>query len=663
MARRFRVAVVVAATAAAALTRAPAADAQQRQILREPAGFDFTTDGVWRPRARAVRAERMRALSRGETSRANAPVALRAAAPAQLAVTGTLQVPVFLVRYTNSPDSTLLNPRALYDQLLFGVTPPLGRPYTYRSFYEEMSNGLFSIRGQVFGWLTLANPDTVYEGNNNGLNSSGNVPGLILEAMGQTDATVNFAQYDNDGPDGVPNTGDDDGFVDLAVLVHPEVGGECGSNANIWAHRFSLQGWGVSPYVTNDARPGGGVVRINDYIIQSGLGGANSCTATDVMPIGTLAHETGHGLGLPDLYDTSPNDGDNSEGIGEWGLMGSGNYARPLSPAHMEAWSKVQLGWVMVRPLTAGGGYSFGPTLLGDTVFLVRPNVPNTRGEYFLLENRQAVGSDTALIDRKGGTGGLLIWHVDSLKATQGGNSLNSGSVHLLWLIQADGLNQLRSSVSGVRNRGDGGDPYPGTAGNTAFGIGSTPEATLNVTGNPYAGIAVDSIRQLQPNGAMAFSLTFIPGLAVVDTALSGGIMGAAYADTLRVSGGTGTYAFTMLTGQLPPGLALGNSGIITGIPTKDSAYTATVRVTSGSWIANLPIRLAVTAPTLALQQVVDQVLQGGTSLTPDQQRYLDLLGNNNLRVDVGDVLAWLDRTGSAVDAGVLRRLMGRVAR
>lgn len=43
--------------------------------------------------------------------------------------------------------------------------------------------------------------------------------GFIKEVLALQDANINFAQYDNDGPDPViPNSGDD-GFVDFAVFV------------------------------------------------------------------------------------------------------------------------------------------------------------------------------------------------------------------------------------------------------------------------------------------------------------------------------------------------------------------------------------------------------------------------------------------------------------
>lgn len=61
---------------------------------------------------------------------------------------------------------------------------------------------------------------------------------------------------------------------------------------------------------------------------------------------GVLAHETGHFLGLPDLYDTGPAPSD-SWGIGAWGIMGLGAWnANGFSPPHPCAWAKLDLNWV-----------------------------------------------------------------------------------------------------------------------------------------------------------------------------------------------------------------------------------------------------------------------------------------------------------------------------
>src|SRR5204862_226861 len=76
-----------------------------------------------------------------------------------------------------------------------------------------------------------------------------------------------------------------------------------------------------------------------------------------------------------------------------------GNYTSPSSPSRMDAWSLNELGWVIVTPLTTGGPYTFGPAKPGvDTALFVPVGGSNPRGEYFLLENRQGVLSDGAMI-------------------------------------------------------------------------------------------------------------------------------------------------------------------------------------------------------------------------------------------------------------------------
>src|SRR5690606_11344743 len=125
-----------------------------------------------------------------------------------------------------------------------------------------------------------------------------------------------------------------------------------------------------------------------------------TCGATQ---IGLLAHETGHALGLPDLYDY---DG-SSQGIGAWGLMGTGSHNSPHSPAHLGAWEKEQLGWVQVDWLTEDDfEFTMAPVQESRTVF--RHDSPDGSGRYVLLENRQRLGSDRRLP----GTG-LLAWHID----------------------------------------------------------------------------------------------------------------------------------------------------------------------------------------------------------------------------------------------------------
>lgn len=655
----------------------PALPAQQPARRWERPGFDFRPNGAWRLRARDVRQARDAALARRDLDALNAPLVRGAPATARsaFAIQGVLRMPVLLIRFLNSPDTLTLPARQQFEDALLAPSPPSGRPFTLRTFYEQMSNNGFSVQGQVAGWVTVDSNDTWYEGSCNGditCGGGGHTGPFLREALLRADPGLDFGQFDNDGPDGIANSPDDDGVVDVAAFIHAEIGGECGGS-NLWSHRFFVGGWGGGAFVTNDPRKDasgtaipGQFVQVSDYILQGGEGGGQfGCAAGQLMQIGILSHELGHGLGLPDFYDTNDGDGDDSEGIGNWGLMSSGNFTTAYSPSHMEGFSRFELGWVTMIDLTTNGTYALRPYASADTIFRITPPGANPRNEYFLIENRQGVLSDSALINGKGP--GLLVWHVDRTQYNSGrlSNSVNTGPIHGLWLMQADGQNQLRSSAPNVRNRGDAGDPYPGTSGNTAFGFGTTPPATMNHDGS-FVGFDLDSIRQLVPGGAMSFRLRFPAPLSAVDTPLAGGVMGASYVDTVRVTGGVGAYSFAVVSGSgtLPTGLALGAStGIISGIPGRDSTWSFAVSATAGAQSTSVPLRITIAAPQLTATAVVDQLLLGGTHLTADEARYLDLLGNTNGSLDVGDVVAWLDETGTPLPTALRAWLLGRARR
>ncbi len=292
-------------------------------------GFQF--QHAWIKKAEASREMRERYIDeRGFYQRDMIPQAERP----KFAVSGNYSVPVFAVKYSD----TGADPYAISNLTTRLFTGPHA-PRTMTQFYSEISYGDLNLTGTVYGWTQLPSTNAFYAGAGacNGLCGTGNMDNLIISTMSLNDGAVDFSNYDNDGPDGLPDSGDDDGYVDVVAFVHPEQGAECGVNGNIWSHRFALSGWTGSPYITNDARTGGGFIRVDDYVIMP----AYNCGGATIIDIGVFCHEFGHAFGLPDLYDTNGG----SEGVGHWCLMGSGNWNTPLNPAHMSAWSKNQLGW------------------------------------------------------------------------------------------------------------------------------------------------------------------------------------------------------------------------------------------------------------------------------------------------------------------------------
>ena len=551
----FRFGVVAAVMAAAPPLSGQLRAQPPTRRLVERTGFDFRPDGVWRVKARRVARARAAALARGDFAALNAP-SLQAApgvrpAPSAspMAVSGTLNVPVILFRFHDT-DARATRDTAQYDAVLFGATPPAGTPYTWHGFYSELSHGLLDIEGKSYGWYTLSGNLSQYVGPASGCTPYGTCNGFwnaqayedlragLREAVALTRWSVDWGWYDNDGPDGIPNSGDDDGVVDLTVFIQPAMDGSCvsPSNNDPWPHKNYL---GV-PTSVPWAGHYGQVITVGDYVLLSGVGGRSGCDPSVMMPIGTLAHETGHGLGLPDLYDYTLA----TNGVGHWSLMGYGNWSTATSPAHMDGWSLNRLGWVTLQALSKAGTYSLGPVETRDTVFLVRPSAPNPRAEFYLVENRQALLADSALIRSAGP--GLLVWHGDSTSFMWSPPfSPNDATPHALALVQADGLGGLDCHPGGQCNGGDAGDPYPGSSGNTVFDAMSGPAATLNAGGS--AGFRIDSIAQLAPAGAMRFrlalgSLTVVSASDTNATITVNGIRSRVYHD-IFADGSTHTIA------------------------------------------------------------------------------------------------------------------------
>ena len=490
--------------------------------------MDFRADGAWRVRTNQVRALRRELFRGGDFNSLNrsaghspAPSLLRVArAAAPNVLTGTVHVPVVLIAYSNVP---VPFPVDDFQEVLFTSTPSsLNRAYSLKTYYEEVSNGQISLEGKVFEPVRMDTTSSYFEDGCNGIGVVNSCPNggqrfgrMLISALdsisNRPGGDTVWEQYDNDGPDGVPNSGDDDGVVDFVTFLHPTVDGACGTQG-VWSHRFQVRFWNNgSPYVTKTPRKDasgtpipGQFIRVDDYTIQSELGGSSGCLAGEIMPIGTIAHETGHAFGLPDLYDTdaaSPR----TEGLGEWGLMGSGNFARSYSPASYEAWSMVELGWVTVKELVENSVVQTRARQVSDTVFVARTPSP---AEYYLLENRQSLESDTAQMNpnyAKRKSPGLLIWFIDEGRIAAGrpGNRVNTGAAQGVSLMQADGLNQLRTP--GGKNRGDMGDAYPGNTGNTRFGYTTNPAARNNF--GESSGFLIDQIEQL-PSQEMRFRFT-----------------------------------------------------------------------------------------------------------------------------------------------------------
>jgi len=405
----------------------------------------------------------------------------------------TFYVPVLLGQYS---DSSATLPAQDFQNLLFDNNPT----GTLTDYYDEVSYGQLHVTGTVYGWFTVDNGQSYYASNNHGRNSNfpQNGAGFVRDLVAKADPTVDFSQFDNDGPDGVPNSGDDDGFVDAVIAVFAGAGADWKpANDNLWPFQGSL---GSNAYTTNDPSANGGMIKVNTFIVcpeEAGSGSGNN----QIRPIGVFAHEFGHVLGLPDQYDrtdaSEPPDYNDSEGLGEWCLMASGSWGgdgnHSEKPAHMCAWGKIQLGWLTPTILTQDrSGLTIPQVETNASAYLLWEDGYQW-SRYFLLENRQKVGFDQYL-----NGSGLLIYHVDENRRwgriRWSSGPVNDDETHkLIDLEEADGRADLDNNI----NRGDAGDPFPGTTNNRAFTDATTPNSR-DYDGNP-TGVAVTNISDSGP--------------------------------------------------------------------------------------------------------------------------------------------------------------------
>ena len=305
----------------------------------------------------------------------------------------------------------------------------------------------------------------------------------------------------------------------------------------------------------------------------------NPVVCNQIQTIGLFAHELGHSLGLPDLYDTDVGNG----GVDTWSAMASqyvGTTNNSDTPPHYDPWSKAFLGWV--TPIVHQPGDRFVEPISkvekSGEVHQFRDNPGGFQngsgsGEYWLVENRRQTLFDAGLSGC-----GILVWHIDEAVTT--GNTLggHTAATHrLVDVDEADGLAQLDANGSA-----DAGDPFPGSTNNRLLDGSTNPSSDL------YSGADSNVRMWVQSTGCSdKMKVAFGPNQAPVadagepDTTNEGTNVGLTAAGSSDPDSGDAlTYAWDLdndteyddSTSQTPTFTTVGDNGVFTvGVKVTDS--------------------------------------------------------------------------------------------
>lgn len=298
--------------------------------------------------------------------------------PLATASTGEVRALVIVVDFA---DTTYRKERLSTDTLqeyLFGSGAPGCFPCeNLTDYFSRASYGAMHMSGDVFSYTASGNIAD-YESVDCGYET------LVSEVLTGLDDVIDYARYDGNG----------DGYIDALCLSVPT-----GGNAEFW------YGCTATWYLTSQPCPDG--MLLYHYVIS------DEQPYSDTMDyyLGTLTHEYGHCMGLPDYYRY--NTYENWEATtGNAGIERMDEACGDFCPL-----SKLFLGWYNSHQIqrfdlsrqtsqtfTLSDDSSYGSILLlpkkdGDGYF----------SEYFIVDYLTASGNYDGLFS----DGGMRIYHVD----------------------------------------------------------------------------------------------------------------------------------------------------------------------------------------------------------------------------------------------------------
>ena len=301
--------------------------------------------------------------------------------------------------------------QATFDELCNSLNCTVNGGYpSAGQYFADQSNGSYRPQFDVFGPVTLSR-NVAYYGTDNDTGNPDDDEGddqhatdAVVEAcrLANEQYTINWADYDSNN----------DGYVDFVYVIYAGKGqADGGTSETIWPHNWEVSSAISSGYCTyTSAQRTLGGKKIENYAMSSEMSGSA------LGGIGTLCHEFGHVMGLPDFYDTKYGTNyNNSLTPNDWDVMDGGAYnGDGHCPPYYSPWEKEFFGWHTTInlgnegqnvTLYANGTQNYQAYQINSSGSYVGPT---TAGVRYYIENRQAQGWDAPLTGH-----GMLIWKVN----------------------------------------------------------------------------------------------------------------------------------------------------------------------------------------------------------------------------------------------------------
>ncbi len=166
-----------------------------------------------------------------------------------------------------------------------------------RDVYKQNSYNTLDMQSTVVDWITIDYTEAECAGGKSALNSASAFfkSTCLINALDKLNATgFNFADFDVNG----------DGFMDGMAFLHSGYGAEFKGDIDAYFARYEDRIWSHRGSIGVTWKSNG--VRVYDYHISPSVW---DTSGSDIGRIGVIAHETGHFLGLPDLYDYGDGNG------------------------------------------------------------------------------------------------------------------------------------------------------------------------------------------------------------------------------------------------------------------------------------------------------------------------------------------------------------------